>query len=100
MPFDQWVDVLVTALRELLPEIRASRRGRDVILRYGTSERVVTITDDRGTYWIKTDDVNPMAMLCDSERHDEHTARTFARTIAGGYDAKLSRAFAAPSAVP
>lgn len=87
MLFEQWAKVLVGALRELLPEILATRKGGVVTLRHRNSERVVTITEDAGAYWIKTTDAGALvATLQDSEQ----TAKTFAQTIAGGFDPRLS----------
>jgi hypothetical protein len=92
LPFDEWTRVLVTRLRELLPDVTAARRSREVTIGRPNAARVVTITERRGAYWIETVDAGaPMAMLVDSDRHDVHTARTFARSIAGGYDARLAR---------
>jgi hypothetical protein len=79
-------------LRELIPDITAARSGGRVTIRRPQSPRVIRIMQDAGAYWIKTEDNAPMAMLVDSDRHDAHTARTFARSIASGFDATLSRA--------
>jgi hypothetical protein len=64
--------------------------GGTVIIRRPQSARVVTIAQDAGAYWVATEDASPMARLVDSDRHDVHTARTFARSIAGGFEPRLA----------
>ena len=91
LPFEAWCHVLVNRLRELLPDLKATRTGSSVTIRRPQSARVVVITQDDGAFWIGTEDASPMARLVDTDRHDVHTARTFARSIAGGFDANLAR---------
>lgn len=92
LPFGRWVDVLVASIREVLPEITATRKRRKVTIRYGKRMRVVTASDEGGKYWVRTYDAGaPVATVCDADRHDEYTARAFARMIADGYDMSLLR---------
>jgi hypothetical protein len=76
----------------MLPDVNATRRAHRATLTRAGFARTVKLADNASTYWIVTKDAGaPMAALCDGERHDIHAATTFARTIAGGYDAALSR---------
>jgi hypothetical protein len=79
--------VLTAELRRYLPGVAASTNGRGrVTWRYGG--QVVTAHNDRGCYRIQ---LNPrFGGLQDAERHDLHTAKTFARTLSGHFDARLS----------
>jgi hypothetical protein len=90
--FVEWTNALVAELRSMLPDVSAVRKRGAVRLSRTGSQRVVDITEAGTTFWLATHDAGaPMATLCDGDRHDLHTARTFARSIAGGYDAALSR---------
>jgi hypothetical protein len=87
LPYAEWCRVLVERVRELIPSVRATRRAGVVYLRH--AGEVVTITDDRGTFWVRRT-ASGGSGLYDSDRHDVHTARTMARSIAGMLDARLS----------
>ncbi len=95
LPFREWTDVLVRALRRRLPDVAAAARGqRTVVLRYGG--RTATITEQGSTRWIHTaDDAAPgataMATLYDEERCDAYTAEVFAKSLAGFFDPRHSR---------
>jgi len=85
--YADWCRVLVDRVRELIPTVSATRRARVVYLRH--ADEVVTITDDRGTFWVRRT-ASGGSGLYDSDRHDMHTARTMAKSIAGMLDANLS----------
>ncbi|MDB5094561.1 MAG: hypothetical protein JWO85_2662 [Candidatus Eremiobacteraeota bacterium] len=87
LPYVDWCRVLVARLRELIPAVRATYRAGVVYLRHTGEE--VTITDDRGTFWVRRTGSGGSG-LYDSDRHDVHTARTMAKSIAGMLDANLS----------
>jgi hypothetical protein len=89
LPYAEWCRVLVDRVRELIPTVRATRRAGVVYLRH--AGEVVTITDDHGTFWVRRTGSGGSG-LYDSDRHDAHTARTMAKSIAGMLDAKLSGA--------
>jgi hypothetical protein len=90
LPFEEWCRVLVDCLRTLLPDVNATPSRRGVTIWRPGSEHVVTIAKDGGGYWVASGEDAPMARLVDSDRHDAHTARAFARSIAGGFDARLA----------
>jgi hypothetical protein len=82
LSFFEWTRVLTAALRLYLPAVA---QGRDrVVWRYCGGE--VTCVNDREDFWIRFDAVS----LCDRARHDEFTARNFAKTIAGHFEPKHS----------
>jgi hypothetical protein len=88
LPFDAWCRALVERVRELLPDVRASRRrNATVVLRYADKE--VTIVDDRGAFWIRQTGAIGSGII-DADRHDAFTAHTIAKSIAGMLDARLS----------
>jgi len=60
LPFAERSRVLVERLRELLPGVVVTRRGRSVMIRRPNSARVVKITDNAGADWIATEDVAPI----------------------------------------
>ncbi len=80
LDFDAWCRLLTTELRRYLLAVAATTNGRDrVTWRYNGQE--VTARNDRGCYRIQLDP--RFGGLQDGERHDQHTATTFAKTIAG-----------------
>jgi hypothetical protein len=95
LSFRSWTDLIVQGLRRRLPEVAAATRGqRTIVLRYGG--RTATITEQGPTRWIHSaDDAAPgataMATLYDEERCDAYTADVFAKSLAGFFDARLSR---------
>ena len=90
-PFESSCHVLLNRLRGLLPDVRGPRTEGIVTIRRPQSARVVTIARDGAAYWIATEDVSPTARAVDSDRHDVHAARTFARANTGGFDPTLTR---------
>ena len=85
MPFDAWLRELVATLRTKLPEVRATRRGGTATLRYG--ELAVTIEHDGATFVVRC---SGMGLLMISQ-HDAVTAHNVAVTLAGHFDARLSK---------
>lgn len=53
-----------------------------------TTGRVVTITDDRGAFWVRHDGLG--SGIVNDDRHDVFTARNMAKSMAGLLDANLS----------
>ena len=94
LDFRTWTETLARYLRAYVPEVLAVRSGpRRTTLRYG--DRNVSLIQDGSIYWIRFNseaDVVPMASLFDGQRHDDFTARNFAKTIAGFFDARHSTA--------
>jgi hypothetical protein len=92
--FNVWTRLLTAELRRFLPDVAASstRGGHRVTWRYRDLE--VMATNDRGEFKIMLDP--RFGGLSDAERHDEFTAKNFARTLAGHFDPKFSVADASP----
>jgi pyruvate/2-oxoglutarate dehydrogenase complex dihydrolipoamide acyltransferase (E2) component len=80
---------VVARVREMMPDVRAARRGKVATLRY--RERSARITDAGSTWWVKFAGEGPQMAMLAVERHDERTARNVAKTIAGAFDARWSR---------
>ena len=87
LDFNTWCRLLTAELRRYLPAVAATTNGPGrVTWRYGGQE--VTAHNDRGCYRIQLDP--RFGGLQDAVRHDSHTAKTFAKTLSGHFDARLS----------
>lgn len=87
LPFESWTRLLVARLREMLPEVAATRRGKLVTLRY--SDATATI-EDRHPTWVVHFAANAAGLAID--RFDDFTARTVAKTLAGHFNDRWSKA--------
>lgn len=76
---------VVAVLRERLPEVTATRRGRTATLRYG--EQAATIEHDRATFVVRC----PGMALLMIDQHNTFTARNVALSLAAHFDPWLSR---------
>lgn len=94
MAFPEWARAIVAGVRSRIPEIRATRKGAQlVILRLG--DREARLVDDRDAFCISFragDSLPSMSGLVDRDRRDAHTTSTMAHSIAGFFDAKFTRA--------
>jgi hypothetical protein len=78
LSFAVWTRLVVSRLRDYIPDVKAAAKGRDVVvLRYGGQE--VMIRDDGGTFRITRDP--RWGLLQDAERYDSFTATNFAKTL-------------------
>jgi len=93
LTFDQWSAAIVAGVRAFLPDVKAVRRGpKLVILCYG--ELGAQLCDEDDVYWIKFSAGSvalTMASMFDPRR-DAFTVGNFAKSIAGYFDARFSRA--------
>ena len=91
MDFPTWAQLLVQRVRARLPDVTAVRRGQSVVLRY--RDREARIACDRDCYraTFKQDDGIPTLPGIWFERLDDAGATRMAKTIAGHFDAALSR---------
>jgi hypothetical protein len=90
-PFDEWAFAIVSAVRSYLPDIRAVRKGRLVIIRHG--DREARLSMDGSSCWVNftsTTIATTMASLFD-DRRDDFTVKNLAHTIAGYFDARFTR---------
>ena len=88
LEFDRWCRVLTAELRRYLPDVRASTNRRCDRVTWRHRELLVTCTNDRGVFSIRTDP--RFGGFHDAERHDVFTATTLAKSIAGHFDAAFS----------
>ena len=85
LTFDRWCRELVSELRGMLPDARATRKGKVLTIRYAARE--ATVTDGGETRWVKFGYGSGLSI----SRHDGHTARTAAKTLAGSFDPRWSK---------
>jgi len=90
LDFAEFARLIDTELRAELAVV-ATRIGTRLV-RWRYAGRTATLTHDRNTYWFRfiADDGSRMASLFAEERRDAFTARNFARSVAGYFDARLS----------
>jgi hypothetical protein len=92
MAFPEWAAAIVAGVRTYLPDARAVRKGRRlVIIRHG--ERAALLAHD-GSFWVTFaagDLKTTMASLVD-DRRDVFTVNNLAHSIAGYFDALFTRA--------
>jgi hypothetical protein len=86
LPFETWTRRLVAQLRTMIPEVAATQRGREVTLAY--RERAATIIDRHPT-WVVHFSANMAGLAID--RHDDFTAHTVAKTLAGYFDDRWAK---------
>jgi hypothetical protein len=77
--FPDWTALLVAELRRMIPDVRASRRGKIVRISYGAHEARVEADGERARIWLGERVAFTPAM-------DEATARVIARSLAGTFD--------------
>jgi hypothetical protein len=70
----------------MLHGVAASRRAREVTLAYGTRSAMII---DRHPTWAVHFSANMAGLAVD--RHDDFTARTVAKTLAGYFDDRWSK---------
>jgi len=92
---DEWAFAIVAAVRDYLPDIRASRKGSTlVIIRHGERESRLSVDDASAACWITfastTTITTTVASLFD-DRRDDSTVINLAHTIAGYSDARFTR---------
>ena len=92
MTFPEWAAAIVDSVRRYLPEARAARKGgRHVIIRH--ADREAHLKDD-GSFWITFSSpsaATTMASMFD-DRRDDFTVRNLAKSVAGYFDARFTRA--------
>jgi hypothetical protein len=92
--FPEWSEAIVAGVRGYLPDARAARKGaRVVIIRHG--DREAQLEDDGGAFCISFragDSAITMSSLVDRDRRDEFTVGNMARSVAGFFDARFTRA--------
>lgn len=86
LEFDTWSRRLVARLREMIPEVQATRRGKTATLAY--RDRTATIIDRHPT-WVVHFSANMAGLAID--RFDDFTARTVARSLAGYFDDRWAK---------
>lgn len=80
LDFTAWTLAVVHTLREMLPDMRATRRPKEVTLQYRGD--VATLRDDGETFRVLFGSGGGLAI----GQHEEQTARVVARTLAAHFD--------------
>jgi hypothetical protein len=82
LTFDEWSKLVVARVRERVPDVVATRRGRRLVtLRRGNDAMVV---EDVGTTWVVwREGIQRRAMLSIGDRRDAFVADNAAVSIAG-----------------
>jgi hypothetical protein len=94
MTFPEWSRAIIDGVRAYLPDARAVRKGRRlVIIRHGA--RAAMLAND-GSFWVTftADDLNIKTTMCSlvDDRRDAFTTSNLAHSIAGYFDARFTRA--------
>jgi hypothetical protein len=82
LTFGEWTELVVAGVRERVPDVVATRRGRRLVtLRRGSDAMMV---EDVGTSWVVwREGVQRRAMLSIGDRRDAFVADNAAASIAG-----------------
>lgn len=94
MTFRDWATMVRDRIRAQLPGVVATARGRDTTVVFRYAGRAATLTSDGAVTWVaftnESGSGSTMASLS-VRQTDANTARNVAKTIAGFFDAELSR---------
>lgn len=88
LDFHTWAKLIADDVRRRVPDVVATARGRQVMLRLGDRTAVLT---ESGSDRLITFSGASMSSLMDQDRGDAFTARNIAKSIAGFFDAEQSR---------
>ena len=96
LDFSSWTERVTDELRAVerhavVRDVAAVKRGRRVVV-WRHRDREATVTDEGAVRWVTFSGGATMMPPLAVERHDAFTARNVARTLAGFFDASLSRA--------
>jgi hypothetical protein len=90
MTFPDWAEAIVAGVRVFLPDAKAVRKGpRYVIIQHGGRE--AHLRDDGAAFWISFPSATIATTMFDDQR-DVFTVNNLARSIAGYFDARFTRA--------